>query len=60
MIQAESLEKRFGELWAVDSFEGAIWRDFTLAEKVLPCVVLVAVGLVTFGLGVFFVSRSKA
>jgi ABC-2 type transport system permease protein len=46
--------------WAVYSFEGAIWRDFTLVEMVLPCVVLVTVGIVTFGLGVFFVSRAKS
>lgn len=34
--------------WAILSLEGAIWRDFTTQQMLLPCAVLVAVGLVGF------------
>ncbi|MEZ5288470.1 MAG: ABC transporter permease [Vicinamibacterales bacterium] len=37
--------------WALLAIEGAIWRDFTLGEMVLPCTILVAVGLACFALG---------
>jgi len=45
--------------WAVYSFEGAIWRDFTASEMLLPCGVLVATGAVAFALGVTILSRAK-
>jgi ABC-2 type transport system permease protein len=37
--------------WALRAIEGALWRDFTLAEMLLPCGILVAVGLVCFAIG---------
>ena len=37
--------------WAILSYEGAIWRNFSLAEMVVPCTILVAIGLVAFALG---------
>jgi ABC-2 type transport system permease protein len=37
--------------WLILALEGALWRDFTVAEMVLPCGVLVAVGVVGFALG---------
>ncbi len=46
--------------WAVYSFEGAIWRDFTLAEMALPCGLLVIIGVATFALGVVLLSRAKS
>jgi len=46
--------------WSVYAFEGAIWRDFSAGEMVLPCVILVAVGLLTFTLGVVILSRAKS
>jgi len=45
--------------WAVYAFEGAIWRDFTVAEMALPCGLLVAIGIATFILGVVLISRAK-
>ena len=39
--------------WGIYSLEGAIWRDFTAFEMLLPCAVLVAICLVFFVLGVF-------
>lgn len=46
--------------WAVVSVEGAIWRDFSLQEMMLPCGILIAVGLVTLVLGSSLVSRRMA
>jgi ABC-2 type transport system permease protein len=37
--------------WAVLAFEGAIWRDFSTAEMLVPCGILVVVGLVSFAVG---------
>jgi ABC-2 type transport system permease protein len=37
--------------WAILAFEGAIWRGFSTAEMLLPCTILVAVGLVCFTVG---------
>ncbi len=37
--------------WAITALEGAIWRGFSFGEMVMPCVVLVAIGLVTGWLG---------
>jgi ABC-2 type transport system permease protein len=37
--------------WAILSYEGAIWRNFSLAEMALPCTILVAIGLVAFVIG---------
>lgn len=37
--------------WAILGFEGAIWRGFGAMEMLLPCGVLLGVGVVTFLLG---------
>jgi ABC-2 type transport system permease protein len=38
--------------WAILSMEGAVWRQFTLGEMLLPCGILWAVGAVCFVIGV--------
>jgi ABC-2 type transport system permease protein len=38
--------------WAILGIEGAVWRDFTLAEMALPCGILLAFGAVCFTIGV--------
>jgi ABC-2 type transport system permease protein len=38
--------------WAILSMEGAVWRQFTLGEMMLPCGILWAVGVVCFLIGV--------
>lgn len=38
--------------WAVLAFEGALWRGFTFEQMLLPCGILVAVGVVAFTIGV--------
>jgi ABC-2 type transport system permease protein len=45
--------------WAIYGLEGAIWRDFTLAEMLLPCGILLALGAVCFGLGVVKLARME-
>lgn len=37
--------------WGILALEGAIWRGFGLAEMLLPCGVLAAVGLAGFAIG---------
>jgi len=37
--------------WAILGFEGAIWRGFGPMEMLLPCGILLGVGVVTFVLG---------
>lgn len=37
--------------WAILAFEGAIWRSFSLQEMLLPCGILVLVGIVCFAVG---------
>lgn len=39
--------------WGILALEGAIWRNFSLAEMVGPCLVLLAIGAAFFSLGVF-------
>ncbi|MBW7906739.1 MAG: ABC transporter permease [Phycisphaerae bacterium] len=46
--------------WVVYALEGAIWRGFSPAEMLLPCGVLVAIGVVTFAIGVRAFSWSDA
>ncbi len=43
--------------WGIYALEGAIWRDFSAAEMVLPCAILVAVGATFFTAGVFLSRR---
>jgi ABC-2 type transport system permease protein len=43
--------------WGVLALEGAIWRGFDLAEMLLPCGILLAVGVLSFGLGARILSR---
>jgi ABC-2 type transport system permease protein len=37
--------------WAILALEGAIWRDFTVAQMALPCGILLAIGVFGFALG---------
>jgi hypothetical protein len=38
--------------WAIRALEGGIWRDFTAGEMVLPCGILVGIGLLCGLIGV--------
>ena len=43
--------------WGILALEGAIWRGFDLAEMLLPCGILLSVGVLSFGLGARILSR---
>ena len=43
--------------WAILAYEGAIWRGFTFGDMVLPCAILLTVGVVTFGIGARVLGR---
>ena len=45
--------------WAILALEGAIWRDFTFTEMLLPCGILVAIGAVCFVAGVVVLERQR-
>ena len=40
-----------GIKWGILALEGAIWRGFTPADMLLPCGILVVVGIVGFTVG---------
>lgn len=44
--------------WSVTAFEGAIWRGFTLPQMLEPVGILVAVGIVSFSIGVIIMMRT--
>jgi ABC-2 type transport system permease protein len=46
--------------WGIYALEGAIWRDFALADMALPCAILVGLGLLFFALGVAVFRRMAA
>ena len=37
--------------WAIRAIEGALWRDFTLSEMLLPCGILLVFGFLCFAIG---------
>jgi ABC-2 type transport system permease protein len=37
--------------WGIYAFEGAIWRDFSFSEMLIPCAVLLGIGLVMYLIG---------
>ena len=43
--------------WSVLVLEGSIWRGFTFAEMLTPCVVLLSVGAVCLAIGGMILSR---
>lgn len=46
--------------WGILALEGAIWRGFSLADMLLPCAILVAVGVGCYSLGVWNLKRQEA
>ncbi len=46
--------------WAILALEGAIWRGYSLTDMLLPCGILLAVGVVTFAIGVRVLRRQEA
>ena len=46
--------------WTIAALEGAIWRGYSLGEMLLPCAVLLGVGAVGYGVGVWAVGRQES
>ncbi len=44
--------------WAILSIEGAIWRDFSFTEMLLPCGILLAIGASGVAVGVQVLKRT--
>lgn len=38
--------------WAIVAIEGAVWRGYSFTEMLLPCGILVSIGVVCFAVGV--------
>ncbi|MBN2590972.1 MAG: ABC transporter permease [Sedimentisphaerales bacterium] len=45
--------------WGIYALEGAIWRNFSLIEMSTPCLILLAIGLASFLLGVYNLHRQE-
>jgi ABC-2 type transport system permease protein len=43
--------------WMILGVEGAMWRGFSAAEMLLPCVILIGFGAVCFGAGALVITR---
>ncbi|MEC8345273.1 MAG: ABC transporter permease [Planctomycetota bacterium] len=43
--------------WSILAIEGAIWRQYTLAEMVFPCLILIGIGATGFVIGTQVLSR---
>ncbi len=46
--------------WAILALEGSIWRGFTPAQMMLPCGILLGLGVAGFALGTRILSRTEA
>ena len=43
--------------WSILAIEGAIWRQYTMAEMVFPCLILIGIGATGFVIGTQVLSR---
>jgi ABC-2 type transport system permease protein len=43
--------------WSITAIEGAMWRGMTWEELLIPCSILIGIGLITFTLGVIVLKR---
>ncbi|MFC1634078.1 ABC transporter permease [Planctomycetota bacterium] len=46
--------------WGIYTLEAAVWRNFTFSEMIGPCAILVAIGTVSFSLGVVMLRRQES
>ena len=45
--------------WGIYALEGAIWRNFSLAEIAIPCLILLSIGFLSFLFGVYILHRQE-
>ncbi len=46
--------------WSIMALEGGIWRNFSYAELMEPCGILIGIGLIFFFLGFTQLKRAEA
>ncbi len=46
--------------WGIFALEGAIWRNFRFTEMIGPCLMLLAIGITSFLLGVIMLRRQDS
>lgn len=46
--------------WGILALEGAIWREFSITEMLLPCGILIAVGTLGLVVGTMILSRRES
>jgi ABC-2 type transport system permease protein len=44
--------------WGILAMEGAIWRDFSLSEMMLPCGILLGIGIAGVAIGTRLLNRN--
>lgn len=45
--------------WSILSIEGAIWRDFSFFEMLVPCGILLGIGMAGLTLGAIIINKSS-
>jgi len=45
--------------WGILALEGAVWRGFTISEMMLPCGVLIGIGVICFATGSAILNRAQ-
>ncbi|MCP4479597.1 MAG: ABC transporter permease, partial [Planctomycetaceae bacterium] len=43
--------------WGILAMEGAIWREFSLSEMMLPCGILLGIGIAGIAIGTSLLNR---
>jgi ABC-2 type transport system permease protein len=46
--------------WVVHAFDGVFWRGFTVTEMLMPCAILIGVGLAAYAVGGLVHARSES
>ena len=46
--------------WGILSLEGAIWREFSFAEMIMPCGILLAIGSVGIAFGTWVLGKAES
>ena len=46
--------------WSIEAMEGAIWRGYSFGEMVVPCMILLSIGIICFVVGARLFQWSEA
>ena len=45
--------------WAIEAIDGAVWRNYGIAEMIVPCLVLIGIGVAGFVIGAICFRSSR-